>query len=317
MAPRLAPRAPLCAAAAAAAGRADASAPEMPPPGAAAQKRDGAAAEQQQEQQQPPPQHPPDQDGVPSTLPGLLSTFFSQPAILGATAAIALPAAARLSRAAAEPFVPQEIGLCLAAVALWCVCEWLIHCHLLHPLLGEDEHEEEGRRRRLGPLREALRATHAEHHARPYLHVSVDGGPLIAAFMGATGAGWCLAFWLLGSGGGAGGGGGGGGLSSPFLPSVLSSYWASGLLYEFAHFAAHTRYAPAGRAWPARWLRAVRRHHLLHHCRSEAHWLAFTAPGVDALFGTLPDRRAGGGWPAMTPMARRAAAAWRKSDGGA
>jgi sterol desaturase/sphingolipid hydroxylase (fatty acid hydroxylase superfamily) len=30
------------------------------------------------------------------------------------------------------------------------------------------------------------------------------------------------------------------------------------------------------------------RHHMLHHCRNEDYWLSFTAPAVDAWFGTLP-----------------------------
>jgi hypothetical protein len=296
-------------------------------------------------------------------LPGLLLTFFSQPAILGASTAILLVAASRLVDA--SPLSAAELALCLAAAALWCVCEWGIHRHLLHPSLPSGG-------KPLDPVRELLRRTHEQHHARPYLHVSVDGGPLIAAFMFGTGICWALGFWVVGGlvgsvaagvGGGAaavgggisgilgeffGGGGGevaseaaaaagsaaaaaagagvfggsigsGFGLSSPLFPSALATYWAFGLLYEFSHFAAHTRYVPKGSGWPARWLRSVRRHHLLHHCRSEEHWLSFTVPGVDALFGTLPAPRGsskGGEWPDMTPMARSAARSWRAGGGG-
>jgi hypothetical protein len=49
------------------------------------------------------------------------------------------------------------------------------------------------------------------------------------------------------------------------------------------HYIVHTRYLPTSRLG-----RRVRMHHLLHHTRSEAHWLAFTVPEVDKLFGTLP-----------------------------
>ena len=137
------------------------------------------------------------------------------------------------------------------------------------------------------------------------------------------------AFAVGGALGGVGGAGGGaaaaavdsplgatGSSSSPLLFSALAAYWTAGLFYEFVHFAAHTRYVPKGNSWPARYLRAVRRHHILHHCRSERHWLAFTVPQVDALFGTLPGNAAGEdhggvGLPPMTPMARRAAQSWR------
>lgn len=279
---------------------------------------------------------------MPSTFPGLLSTFFSQPSILAASALIASAAAARLSfagaaaaAAAAAPLpppaaLPAEAALCLAAVALWSASEWFIHRHLLHPSLDDDGGQGSGGggSRKLDPVREALRRTHAEHHARPYVHVSVDGAPLVIGFMVATGLLWLGAFWAAGALSGA---------ASPSLSaaaaadassssswpaalispnplfwSALTAYWLAGLFYEFIHFAAHTKFVPRGRSWPARYLRAVRRHHLLHHCRSEAHWLAFTVPQIDLLFGTLPEA---GNLPPTTAMAREAARSWRRPGG--
>lgn len=32
----------------------------------------------------------------------------------------------------------------------------------------------------------------------------------------------------------------------------------------------------------------LKRHHTLHHLKDESCWLAFTAPPIDKLFGTLP-----------------------------
>lgn len=268
---------------------------------------------QPQPQQPQRPKQPEGQEGqeqdVPSTLPGLLRAFFSEPSILGASALIAATASARLSLPSEPGFA--EPALCLSAAALWSVSEWAIHRHLLHPSTPEEGGKP------LDPLREELRRTHEHHHLRPYLHVSVDGPGLIAAFMLGTAALWLAVFALCGaldfSGGLASGL-----LSSPAFLSFLTSYWISGLLYEYVHCAVHTKFVPRGGSWPARYLRSVRRHHILHHCRSEAHWLAFTVPQVDGLFGTLPAMAEGqGGLPAMTPMARRAAQSWRgKSDRG-
>lgn len=273
--------------------------------------------QQQQPRRPPPPSEQEEEEGkdLPSTLPGLLRAFFSEPSILGASALIAATATARLSLPA-SPFSIAEPALCLAAAALWSLSEWVIHRHLLHPSAGTEG-------KPLDPLRDALRQTHEQHHTRPYLHLSVDGPGLIAAFMLGTGLLWLVAFWICGGGGiefsssvGAGGVAAGSLslLSNPLFLSALTSYWLSGLFYEFIHCAVHTRFVPKGNSLPARYLRSVRRHHILHHCRSEGHWLAFTVPQVDALFGTLPDT--GKRLPAMTPMARRAAESWRRDGGG-
>jgi hypothetical protein len=268
----------------------------------------------QQQPRRPPPSEQEEKQDVPSTLPGLLRAFFSEPSILGASALIAATATARLSLPAA-PFSIAEPALCLAAAALWSLSEWVIHRHLLHPSAAEDG-------KPLDPLRDALWQTHEQHHTRPYLHLSVDGPGLIAAFMLGTGLLWLVAFWIVcggiefssSAGGGAGLAAATPLLSNPLLLSALTSYWLSGLFYEFIHCAVHTRYVPKGNSAPARYLRSVRRHHILHHCRSEDHWLAFTVPQVDALFGTLPDSSQR--LPAMTPMARRAAESWRRNGGG-
>jgi hypothetical protein len=320
----------LAPASAAAASMAATTATAMAPPTPAAAERS--------QPQQPPPQHP--EDEVPSTLPDLLRTFFTQTSILGATATIAATATARVSLPA--PATPTalaaELALALSAAALWSLSEHAIHRHLLHPTTTS----EDGSHKPLDPVREALRTIHEQHHQRPYLHVSVDGPLLITGFMLGTGVMWVLGFaavgWVVGGGGvgvGGGIGGVGGGLTeavsamgaaaslsssaflaatttrNPLLLTCLASYWSSGLLYELVHFAVHTRYVPKGKSWPASYLRAVRRHHILHHCRSEEHWLAFTVPQVDALFGTLPGGE-GKGLPPITPMARRAAAAWKQ-----
>jgi hypothetical protein len=51
----------------------------------------------------------------------------------------------------------------------------------------------------------------------------------------------------------------------------------AGLLYEWLHYIVHTRWTPPA-GWRGKWLREVRRHHMLHHMRNEHYWLSFSAP---------------------------------------
>ena len=137
-----------------------------------------------------------------------------------------------------------------AAVATWWLAqEWLVHGALLHSSWDWPG-----------------RAIHHGHHVAHYYHVSIDGPGLILPAMAASGA---LAWAALGA-------------THMWLTAAIV-YWCMGLLYEWTHFLVHTRYVPRSAA-----ARSVRRHHMLHHCRNEAYWLAFIAPGVDALMGTAP-----------------------------
>lgn len=51
----------------------------------------------------------------------------------------------------------------------------------------------------------------------------------------------------------------------------------AGLMYEWLHYIVHTRWVPPP-GWRGKWLREVRRHHMLHHMRNENFWLSFSAP---------------------------------------
>ncbi|KAI3424792.1 hypothetical protein D9Q98_008179 [Chlorella vulgaris] len=147
--------------------------------------------------------------------------------------------------------LPTAVDAAVAAcvAAGWCLQEWAVHALLLHSSFDW-----------LG------RRIHVGHHQRPYFHVSIDDPPIVLGFMAAS----LAAFWT-----GFGGG--------PLALTAAATYYACGLTYEFTHYIVHTRYLPTSRLG-----RRVRMHHLLHHTRSEAHWLAFTVPEVDQLFGTLP-----------------------------
>ena len=128
------------------------------------------------------------------------------------------------------------------------------------------------------------REIHEGHHLKPYHHVSIDGPALILPAMAASGA----ALWA---------GLGGSGLAL----TATGVYWALGLCYEWTHYFVHTRVVPGSALG-----RRLRRHHMLHHCRSEEHWFAFLVPGVDSVMGTAPEDP---GSVPRTALARKGAAA--------
>eukprot|EP00877_Chromochloris_zofingiensis_P009605 jgi/Chrzof1/4899/Cz15g03180.t1 len=121
---------------------------------------------------------------------------------------------------------------------------------------------------------------HETHHQKPYYHISIDPPELIGAVMGTA----ALVFWLVFAGG-------------PLYLTATATYYIMGLHYEWVHYVVHTRWVP-----DSKWYKAVRRHHMLHHCRNEDYWLSFSIPAVDQLFGTRPST---GSSVPITTMARQ------------
>jgi len=185
---------------------------------------------------------------VPTTAAGAVQTFFSHPTAKFICAMLSLSATARLSVGALGA---ADALAFVATSAFWVVQEWVIHDKLLHSenvWFGE--------------------TVHRWHHELPYYHVSLDGLGLAVAWF-AT-----VAVMLIGYGVWAS-------ALGPCL-TALAAYTFCGGLYEAAHYLAHTR-VPLPPA-----LNRIRRHHTHHHTVSDAHWLAFTVPAVDTLFGTNP-----------------------------
>lgn len=185
---------------------------------------------------------------VPTTVNAALATFFGHPTARFICAAFAMALSGRV-RLGGLSAVDAVAGL--ATAIIWVLQEWVIHDKLLH-----SEHSWFGE------------TVHRWHHELPYYHVSMDGLGLAATWFAAVGVvligvGVCL------------------GTLGPCLTS-LAVYTLCGGLYEAAHYLAHTR-VPLPPA-----LNRIRRHHTHHHTLSDAHWLAFTVPAVDSLFGTNP-----------------------------
>ncbi|KAI8468405.1 MAG: hypothetical protein J3K34DRAFT_522960 [Monoraphidium minutum] len=212
------------------------------------------------------------QETVPDTFEAAQRLFFAHPSAAAPVAGVAALSACRLQ---CGPLTLLDLAVAAGVVAFWLVQEWVVHKWLLH-----------------SSFEWAGKEVHKSHHALPYFHVSIDPAWMILGAMALAGG----AAWTAFGGG-------------PLALTAAATYYSAGLLYEWLHFIVHTRWAPPpGPAFA--WLRAVRRHHMLHHMRNEDYWLSFSLPAVDLLFGTLPPTSAA---VPLSDMARRA----HKAGGGA
>ena len=190
---------------------------------------------------------------VPRTATGAVTTFISHPTAQFICGALVAAIVARWRLK--RVLSVWDIGAGAVTALFWTVQEWAIHNKLLH-----------SRQAWLGER------VHRWHHELPYYHVSLDGLGLASVWFATVG------IVLVGLGL----------LTCTLAPclTALAVYTLCGGLYEAAHFLAHTR-TPL-----PRYLENVRRHHALHHNLSDQHWLAFTVPAIDTLFGTAPDPKA-------------------------
>ncbi|XRB11540.1 fatty acid hydroxylase [Pseudoscourfieldia marina] len=206
-------------------------------------------------------------EGVPETLREAVTTFAQhatpQCIALGLTAQLA-------ARIALTPDVipqlsQQDVVVAACVASFWLFQEWFVHRWLLH-----------------SPFEWFGKDIHVGHHNNPYYHVSIDGPGLIVPAMLTSFVVFRLILfpnnWSLALTG-------------------CSVYYVMGLLYEWTHYLVHTKYVPK-----SSFARAIRRHHMLHHCRNENYYLGFTLPAVDSLFGTAPNPRS----IPMTDLARSA-----------
>ncbi|KAK9845877.1 hypothetical protein WJX81_004879 [Elliptochloris bilobata] len=169
-----------------------------------------------------------------------------------------------LYRLQESPVSWADLPVACGAVCVWLAQEWAIHAKLLHSKAAW-----------FG------RDLHEQHHSTQYFHVCIDGVELVAPVMLLALGVFSAAFY-----------------SAPALGHTASlSYWAAGLGYLWTHYFVHLP-VPTSSCWA----KAVRRHHMLHHCRSEEYWLAFCVPAVDAIFNTLP---ASASAVSVTPLAAR------------
>ena len=212
----------------------------------------------------------------PSTFPAAAALFAAHPT---PRLVVALLLAGTLTRAwmsgSGCPVCWLDAVAAAAGAAGWVVAEPALHA-LLHARGW------------------AGAAIHADHHAAPYHHVSIDPPALVLGWIGGVSllTAATVAFSPAPPG--------------PALAGLLG-YAAAGLGYEAVHFGAHCAYRP-GTAWG----RALKAHHAAHHLRSERHdvdgrrFLAFQAPCLD---GWDRERRVSGEGGAIAARAGEAARA--------
>jgi fatty acid hydroxylase family protein len=154
---------------------------------------------------------------------------------------------------------PADLAILLGIAAYWPVQEWFVHAFVLHlrprTVLGW----------RFDPL---FARVHRWHHRYPHVLERVFvPWPIVAALTPLN-----VAFWWLVTG------------SPARMVTGIAGLTAATLVYEWVHFVAHVPVPPR-----SAYVRAIRRHHALHHFRNEHYWHAFTVPWLDRWLGTAPE----------------------------
>jgi hypothetical protein len=187
-------------------------------------------------------------------LPDAARRFFRQPSarVLGGQALVL----AALRACAGRPR-RSDAALVAAVLVYWPLQEWFAHRYVLHApprrILG----------RTIDPI---VARMHRAHHADPWRNTGlpmtflVPAVPIHAAVWASLTRNRRLA-----------------------LTGMLT-FGITTLAYEWTHFLTHTSYRPK-----RSYYRKLQRRHRLHHFKDEHHWLGFTVPYVDDLFGTAPD----------------------------
>mmetsp|Transcript_6250 Transcript_6250/g.10347 ORF Transcript_6250/g.10347 Transcript_6250/m.10347 type:complete len:275 (+) Transcript_6250:78-902(+) len=142
----------------------------------------------------------------------------------------------------------NDAFLFAASIVFWWFQEHIMHQRLLHSdfdWMGKEIHQ--------------------GHHNKPYFHVSIDPAGLMI--------GWLTAVHVI---------------LRLVLPvdlavSATIGYAGAGLMYEWAHYVAHTRVKPPNQFW-----KRVRDNHIKHHMVDNRYWFGFSLPAIDDWFGTNP-----------------------------
>ena len=144
----------------------------------------------------------------------------------------------------------------VAGFLLWYLIEIPIHRWILHMPLPRNDF---GRR--------LMQRLHYTHHERPtdprYLFLPEWLAlPSIGIILGAA--------WLVG------------------IPReglwFLAGFWTSLTVYEWMHYAVHSRWRPD---WAP--VRRAFENHMRHHFRNEGYWFGVSNPFMDRLWGTAPE----------------------------
>jgi hypothetical protein len=181
-------------------------------------------------------------------------TFFRQPSarVLGGQA---LALAALRSRAGRPR--RSDAAIVAAVLVYWPLQEWFAHRYILHAAP-----------RRIGgkTIDPVVARMHRAHHADPWRNTGLPMTFLLPA-VPVHAVVWALLT-----------------RNRRLALTGMLAFGSMTLAYEWTHFLTHTSYRPK-----RSYYRKLQRRHRLHHFKDEHHWLGFTVPYVDDLFGTAPD----------------------------
>jgi len=185
---------------------------------------------------------------VPKKMPDALNRFFLGPD-QGPICVVGVLTVFSAWRLVIQPTIGTTDALAFAAsIMLWWLQEHIMHEKLLH-----SDFDWVGKK------------IHQDHHDKPYFHISIDRFELILGWLAAAHG----VLRLL--------------LPLNLALSATIGYACAGLMYEWAHYLAHTRVKPANEFW-----KRVKDNHVKHHLVDNRYWFGFSLPAIDDWFGTNP-----------------------------
>lgn len=189
----------------------------------------------------------------PTTLQEVLRYFFALPSPNMLVILLATFWTLRISLA---NWSLWDAAAAAVILALWPLKEWCIHVFILHlkpvNILGRTVHL-------------ASAAAHHQHHEAPYDLTKVTMLPR-QVFSGLI-LNMVIWFGLM--------------PTTELALTGLATTLTLALNYEWTHFYIHTSYRPK-----LKFMRNLRKNHLLHHFRNEQHWYGVSRLGGDWLLGT-------------------------------
>jgi hypothetical protein len=189
-----------------------------------------------------------EQEAVPKTMRDAVHRFFLGPD-RGPISIVGLLAGFLGWRLGMEAAVRPTDGLVFAvSIVFWWFQEHIMHQRLLHSdfdWMGKEIHQ--------------------GHHKKPYFHISIDPAGLMLGWLAVV----HVILRLV--------------LPVDLAVSATVGYAGAGLVYEWAHYVAHTRVKPANAFW-----KRVRDNHIKHHMVDDCYWFGFSLPAIDDWMGTNP-----------------------------
>ena len=185
---------------------------------------------------------------VPKKMPDAVNRFFLGPD-RGPICVVGVLSTFTAWRLVMEPTIGTSDALAFTASIFF----WWFQEHIMHEKLLHSDFDWVGKE------------IHQGHHNKPYFHICIDRFDLILGWLAVA----HVTLRLL--------------LPLNLALSATIGYACAGLMYEWAHYLAHTRVKPANEFW-----KRVKDNHVKHHLVDNRYWFGFSLPAIDDWFGTNP-----------------------------